>query len=96
MEEMCGAYLSEEQGATATVLPIRQDLRYAIPFKDPGETPRMCSGSTYLRPVTKRLVMCLTTERNLVCGPEPINTFMTKGGLKNFLTVLESKIRIGL
>ena len=29
---------AEEQGATAKVLPIRQDLRYAIPFKDPGET----------------------------------------------------------
>src|SRR5689334_6175329 len=38
LEEMCGSYLSEEQGAIATVLPIRQDLRYAIPFKDPGET----------------------------------------------------------
>src|SRR5262249_18229883 len=38
LDDMCGAYLSEEQGATALVLPIRQDLRYAIPFKDPGET----------------------------------------------------------
>src|ERR1035437_4282241 len=27
MEEICGPYLTEEQGATATVLPIRQDLR---------------------------------------------------------------------
>ena len=38
LEDMCGAYLTEEQGQTALVLPIRQDLRYAIPFRDPGET----------------------------------------------------------
>src|SRR5947199_95361 len=37
-DQMDGAYLSEEQCVALKVLPIRKDLRYAIPFHDPGET----------------------------------------------------------
>jgi len=88
MEEMCGAYLSEEQGKTARVLPIRQDLRYAIPFKDPGETLNI------LRQYTsssghKALVMFDDGEK-FGLWPETYQHVYDEGWLEKFLTVLES------
>ena len=88
LEEMCGSYLSEEQGATATVLPIRQDLRYAIPFKEPGETLNL------LRQYTsssghKALVMFDDGEK-FGLWPETYHHVYEEGWLEKFLTVLES------
>ncbi len=36
--ELAGYYLTEEQNATIGMFPISQQLRYAIPFKDPERT----------------------------------------------------------
>ena len=37
-EEMFGYYVTEYEGHPLSLFPINQQLRYAIPFRDPGET----------------------------------------------------------
>ena len=88
MDDMAGSYLTEEQGATLRLLPIRQDLRYAIPFKDPGETlnalRRHATPSGY-----KALTMFDDGEK-FGLWPDTQAHVYQNGWLENFLTVLES------
>ncbi len=37
-----GAFLTDDLGEEAALLPISEDLRYAIPFRDPAETIALC------------------------------------------------------
>lgn len=37
-DELIGSFITEEQGYPLNIFPINQNLRYAIPFKDPNET----------------------------------------------------------
>ncbi len=88
IEEMCGAYLSEEQGATVLVLPIRQDLRYAIPFKDPGETLNLLR--QYASPSGHKALVMFDDGEKFGLWPDTYAHVYEEGWLENFLTVLES------
>ena len=87
-DDMSGSYLTEEQGVTLRLLPIRKDLRYAIPFKDPGETlnilRRFATPSGY-----KGLVMFDDGEK-FGLWPDTQEHVYRDGWLEKFLTVLES------
>jgi 4-alpha-glucanotransferase len=87
LEEMCGAYLSEEQGSTALVLPIRQDLRYAIPFKDPGETLNLLR--QYASPSGHKALVMFDDGEKFGLWPDTYAHVYEAGWLENFLTVLE-------
>ncbi len=88
VEDMCGAYLTEEQGATALVLPIRQDLRYAIPFKDPGETLNLLR--QYASPSGHKALVMFDDGEKFGLWPETFKHVYTEGWLEKFLTVLDS------
>ncbi len=88
MEDMCGAFLSEEQGATVLVLPIRQDLRYAIPFKDPGETLNLLR--QYASPSGHKSLVMFDDGEKFGLWPETYSHVYEDGWLEKFLTVLES------
>lgn len=87
-EDMVGSYLTEDQGATLRLLPIRQDLRYAIPFKDSGVTLNVLrqhrSATAY-----KALVMFDDGEK-FGLWPDTQAHVYERGWLESFLTVLES------
>ncbi len=88
MDDMSGAYLSEEQGQTAIVLPIRQDLRYAIPFKDPGETLNILR--QHVSPSGHKALVMFDDGEKFGLWPETYKHVYESGWLERFLTVLES------
>lgn len=87
-DQMTGPYLTEEQGATLTLLPIRQDLRYAIPFKDPGETLNLLRRFTTASE-HHGLVMFDDGEK-FGLWPDTQDHVYKNGWLEKFLTVLDS------
>ena len=87
LEDMSGAYLSEEQGLTALVLPIRQDLRYAIPFKDPGETLNILR--KHAAPSGHKALVMFDDGEKFGLWPETFTHVYEAGWLEKFLTVLE-------
>jgi len=87
-EELGGAFLSEEQGATVTVLPIRQDLRYAIPFKDPGETLNILR--QYATASGHQALVMFDDGEKFGLWPDTHTHVYEEGWLDKFLTVLES------
>lgn len=87
-EQMCGSYLTEEQGATLQVLPIRQDLRYAIPFKDPGETLNLLR--QFVTPTGYHALTMFDDGEKFGLWPETQDHVYKYGWLEQFLTVLES------
>ena len=89
LDEMCGAYLSEEQGKVVTVLPIRQDLRYAIPFKDPGETLDILR--QYASPSGHKAPSSMFDDgEKFGLWPDTYKHVYEEGWLEKFLTVLDS------
>jgi hypothetical protein len=87
-DEMTGPFLTEEQGSVLTLLPIRKDLRYAIPFKDPGETLTLLR-----RFVTRfgyRALVMFDDGEKFGLWPETYDHVYRDGWLERFLTVLES------
>jgi alpha-amylase len=88
LEELCGSFMSEEQGATALVLPIRQDLRYAIPFKDPGETLNVLR--QYATSSGHKALVMFDDGEKFGLWPETYAHVYEAGWLEKFLTVLES------
>ena len=88
MDQMCGSYLSEEQGATVLMLPIREDLRYAIPFKDPGETIDILR--QYASPSGHKALVMFDDGEKFGLWPDTHKYVYEEGWLENFLTVLES------
>jgi 4-alpha-glucanotransferase len=88
LEDMCGAHVSEEQGASVLVLPIRQDLRYAIPFKDPGETLNILR--QYATAWGHKALVMFDDGEKFGLWPGTYKHVYESGWLENFLTVLES------
>lgn len=87
-DQMTGAYLSEDQGAAVTILPIRQDLRYAIPFKDPGETLTLLR--RYGTPTGSNALVMIDDGEKFGLWPGTNKHVYQDGWLERFLTVLES------
>lgn len=88
LEELCGAFLSEEQGATAMLLPIRQDLRYAIPFQDPGVTLNLLR--QYASPSGHKALVMFDDGEKFGLWPDTYQHVYENGWLEKFLTVIES------
>src|SRR5262249_52653360 len=86
--DMCGAFLSEDQGRTVKVLPIRQDLRYAIPFKDPGDTLNILR--QYATPSGHKSLVMFDDGEKFGLWPDTYGHVYEAGWLEKFLTVLES------
>lgn len=87
LEELCGAYQSEEQGATSLLLPIRQDLRYAIPFQDPGVTLNLLR--QYAAPSGHKALVMFDDGEKFGLWPDTYKHVYEDGWLEKFLTVLE-------
>lgn len=87
-EHMSGSYLTEEQGVALKLLPIRQDLRYAIPFKDPGETLNILR--QYVSPSGHRALVMFDDGEKFGLWPDTYSHVYEAGWLETFLTVLES------
>lgn len=87
-DEMTGAYLTEEQGAPLLLLPIRQDLRYAIPFKDPGETLNLLR--RHATPSGYKALTMFDDGEKFGLWPDTHRHVYENGWLERFLTVLES------
>jgi len=87
-DEMTGAFLCEEQGTTVQVLPIRKDLRYAIPFKDPGETLNVLR--RFATPSGHKALVMFDDGEKFGLWPETYNHVYRDGWLERFLTVLDS------
>jgi len=88
LENMCGSFMSEDEGVTLRVLPIRQDLRYAIPFKDPGETLNILR--QYTSPSAHKALVMFDDGEKFGLWPDTYKHVYEDGWLENFLTVLES------
>jgi alpha-amylase len=87
-DEMVGSFLTEEQGATLKLVPIRKDLRYAIPFKDPGETLTLLR--RFATPSAHRALTMFDDGEKFGLWPDTQDVVYKGGWLENFLTVLES------
>lgn len=86
-DELVGSFITEEQGFPLKIFPINQNLRYAIPFKDPNETIE------YLKKFatedgTNAIVMADDGEKFGV-WPGTHEVVFTKNWLKYFFTKLE-------
>lgn len=86
-EDLVGSFITEEQGVPLKIFPINQNLRYAIPFKDPNETIE------YLRKYateegTNAIVMADDGEKFGV-WPGTHEVVFTKNWLRYFFTKLE-------
>jgi alpha-amylase len=87
-EELAGPYLTEDQGVTLTLLPIRKALRYAIPFKEPGET--LNALRRYVTPAAGRALVMIDDGEKFGLWPDTFDHVYKNGWLDRFLTVLES------
>ncbi|HVO33383.1 MAG TPA: alpha-amylase/4-alpha-glucanotransferase domain-containing protein, partial [Elusimicrobiota bacterium] len=87
-DDMTGSFLTEEQGASLRVLPIRQDLRYAIPFKDPGETLNLLR--RHSTPWAHKALTMFDDGEKFGLWPDTYDHVYRDGWLERFLTVLES------
>ncbi len=88
MEDMCGSFMTEEQGRSLKLLPIRQDLRYAIPFKEPGETLNVLR--PYASPSAHKALVMFDDGEKFGLWPDTYKHVYEDGWLERFLTVLES------
>jgi alpha-amylase len=87
-DQMVGAYLTEEQGATLAVLPIRKDLRYAIPFRDPQETINLLRQN--ITPNGSRALVIFDDGEKFGLWPETYKHVYEDGWLEKFLRALEA------
>ena len=87
-DDMTGSYLTEEQGVTLRLLPIRKDLRYAIPFKDPGETLNLLR--RFATPSGHKALVMFDDGEKFGLWPDTQDHVYRDGWLEKFLTVLES------
>lgn len=87
-DDMTGSYLTEEQGVTLRLLPIRKDLRYAIPFKDPGETINLLR--RFATPSGHKGLVMFDDGEKFGLWPDTQEHVYRDGWLEKFLTVLES------
>jgi 4-alpha-glucanotransferase len=87
-DQLEGAFVTEEQGHSVQLLPIRKELRYAIPFRDPGETLNMLR--RFVTPGGYRALVMMDDGEKFGLWPETNKHVYQDGWLERFLTVLES------
>jgi len=86
-DELHGHFVSEELGETVSLFPINENLRHAIPFKDPHAT------IDYLRRVADggpdRLVVFADDGEKFGVWPETYRHVYTNGWLERFFRTLD-------
>ncbi len=86
-DELHGHFVSEELGETVSLFPINENLRHAIPFKDPHAT------IDYLRRVADggpdRLVVFADDGEKFGVWPETYRHVYTNGWLERFFRALD-------
>jgi hypothetical protein len=86
-DELHGHFVSEELGETVSLFPINENLRHAIPFKDPQATV------DYLRCVADggpdRLVVFADDGEKFGSWPETYRHVYTNGWLERFFRALD-------
>ncbi len=86
-EEMLGYFLTEEEGHTVFLFPIREKLRYTIPFEPPENTIE------YLRSIAtedgEAVVVFADDGEKFGVWPNTYKHCFENGWLDNFFTVLE-------
>ncbi len=87
-DQLDGPFITEEQGATVNLIPIRKSLRYAIPFRDPGETLNMLR--RFLTPTGYHALAMFDDGEKFGLWPGTHKHVYEDGWLEKFLTVLES------
>ncbi|OGR89290.1 MAG: hypothetical protein A2992_02665 [Elusimicrobia bacterium RIFCSPLOWO2_01_FULL_59_12] len=87
-DQLEGAFITEEQGCGVRLLPIRKALRYAIPFRDPGETLTLLR--KYVTPFGYRALTMFDDGEKFGLWPETFDHVYRDGWLERFLTVLDS------
>jgi alpha-amylase/alpha-mannosidase (GH57 family) len=87
-DQLEGAYITEEQGVTVSVLPISKALRYAIPFRDPGETLNRLR--RFVTPFAYRALTMFDDGEKFGLWPGTQDHVYRDGWLERFLTVLDS------
>ncbi len=87
-DQLEGPYITEEQGQSVMLLPIRKKLRYAIPFLDPGETLNMLR--RYVTPLGYRSLTMFDDGEKFGLWPDTHDHVYRDGWLERFLVVLES------
>ena len=84
-EELHGRFLTEDRGSLFSVHPIKEELRYAIPFKDPQVTldylARFPEGST---------VVYADDGEKFGGWPDTYKHVYEEGWLEKFLTAIEA------
>ncbi|MCZ7585720.1 MAG: DUF1926 domain-containing protein [Deltaproteobacteria bacterium] len=84
---MLGYYVTEKHGALVAVFPIRKDLRYAIPFKEPEETRKIPEDAAERSPGS-----CVTygdDGEKFGVWPKTYEWVFEKGWLGRFFKMLE-------
>jgi hypothetical protein len=87
-DQLEGAFVTEEQGVAVSLLPISKQLRYAIPFKDPGETLNRLR--RFVTPLAYRALTMFDDGEKFGLWPGTYDHVYRDGWLERFLTVLES------
>jgi hypothetical protein len=87
-DQLDGAFITEEQGAPLTLLPISKRLRYSIPFSDPGETLNLLR--RFVTPSGYRALTMFDDGEKFGLWPDTYRHVYEEGWLEKFLTVLES------
>jgi alpha-amylase len=87
-KELCGHFVTEEQGQVVHVFPIRQDLRYAIPFQDPGVTLNLLR--SFVTPESNQSLVMVDDGEKFGLWPETYKHVYEDRWLDQFLTVLDA------
>lgn len=85
--DLTGYYITEEQGKPLSIFPINQQLRYAIPFKDPQETVDYLT--QYATEEGDNAIVMADDGEKFGVWPGTHATVFEKGWLEEFLNTLE-------
>ncbi|MCS7168561.1 MAG: DUF1926 domain-containing protein [Gemmatales bacterium] len=85
-EQLCGYFLTEDQGQLLRVFPISEPLRYLVPWKDPEESIE------YLRQLHHRqpdaVLVCADDGEKFGVWPETHQHCYTRGWLRRWFELL--------
>ena len=86
-EQLTGHFLTEDRGALFNVFPLKEDLRYAIPYKDPTWTIEYLR--RYVDDAGSRTLVYADDGEKFGVWPRTRDHVFGEGWLDRFLTVLE-------
>lgn len=85
-DQLCGYYLTEDQGRLLSLFPISETMRYLVPWKEPEES------ITYLRQLHERrpeaIVVCADDGEKFGVWPETHDHCYSRGWLRRWFDLL--------